>query len=581
MTLGPSELSSVVVIASRSPSEDANFILRAFAHPNQVDDAAAAGDDPRSEGLVEIIGLNNGSSDGEADTYCGAGALFEQEDEDDDDEDGSSLHPSLLLSQGHDSLRASNARPVTLISRRLSVSVHLVPTAASASSPAAAAAPSHAALVPSASGSVAVWLYQDDDPLVRGALQRVLSNQNNQQQQPLQADMRQQRIRVRELPDMQGGAGIVMMMMMMCLALPSGSALVVAPRVLVSTRKGRALLNQFLVEREDSAVAVERSVVPSALAPPVPAPLPPQPPPDPDPRVLFPTLRVQLLHSKDEWVPFPVNSPVGQEFETGLFKGRLLVVLRPTDPELDPHWNSRMFSQRKRRILVQLQGQFKLCPKGTVYAGAEVSDPMKLGLLARGLSGVLLRIVEGFNPTVHYAFGTSPSQNGTNDNDDDEEEKAHIVVPAYSFFERVVITPPGQVPPALGSEFEESKESMDRRRNPKEAFQFQFNDRDTYSFSFYSMYMDLPTWQLVNLPIPKGDVSLKTFWRDSLLRICMYERHGNNGSSSLSSSKQPHLVKFNKYAFLLQVSARAHGSDPSCRKLDNAFQLTLFSSRPL
>jgi Protein of unknown function (DUF1769) len=254
-------------------------------------------------------------------------------------------------------------------------------------------------------------------------------------------------------------------------------------------------------------------------------------------------------------------------------------VLRPTDPELDPHWNSRMFSQRKRRILVQLQGQFQRCPKGTVFAGAEVSDPMKLGLLARGLSGVLLRIVEGFNPTVHSAFGTSSSQHGTNDNDDDEEEKAHIVVPAYSFFERLVITPPGQDPPALGSEWDESKESMVRRRNPKEAFQFQFNDRDTYSFSFYSMYMDLPTWQLVNLPIPKGDVSLKTFWRDSLLRICMYERHVNSGSSSSTSSyKQPHLVKFNKYAFLLQVRTNAHGSDASYWKLGIVVHLTLDSA---
>jgi hypothetical protein len=240
-------------------------------------------------------------------------------------------------------------------------------------------------------------------------------------------------------------------------------------------------------------------------------------------------------------------------------------VLRPDPPDLDPHWNAKMFAARKRRILVQVQGRFRRRPEGTVYAGAEVSDPMRVGLLARGLSNVLLRIVEGFNPGVHSSFGTSQADGGGG-----EEEKAHIVVPAYSFFERVVATPPGLDPPELGSELEEAKESLDRRRDPAAAMAHRFNAEDTYTFSFHSMYVDLPRWRLVNLPLPRGDVSLRTFWHDSHLRICMYEKAeagvasaaGASGTSSSpassSSRRPPHLHKDNRYAFVLQVRFVSH-----------------------
>jgi hypothetical protein len=361
-------------------------------------------------------------------------------------------------------------------------------------------------------------------------------------------------------------------------------------------------------EEEDALLeSLPRLRSPPSLAAAVPPkPQPRLPPQRPDPRILFPNLTLRLLQEEEKepttqqkdsssahdgnnnsrnsnnnsastplrrWEPFVANDPDGHPFETDLFAGRLLLVMRPEQPALDPYWNDRMFATKKRRILVQVQGKFKKNPRGTVYAGAEVSDPMQLGLLARGLSNVLLRIVEGFNPGVHSSFGmrrrnNSNKKNG-NDDDEQDEEKAHIVVPAYSFFERFVATPPGQNPPMLGSELEESKESLARRRNPTAALAYRFNTTDTYTFAFYSMYVDLPRWQLVNLPIPRGDVSLKTFWHDSHLRICMYEKVtttavdrsaapnisvSSGAAGLLSSQKQPHLHKDNRYAFILQVN---------------------------
>jgi hypothetical protein len=36
------------------------------------------------------------------------------------------------------------------------------------------------------------------------------------------------------------------------------------------------------------------------------------------------------------------------------------------------------------KFILQIQGKFKRQPRGILYAGAEVSEPMKLGLLTKG-----------------------------------------------------------------------------------------------------------------------------------------------------------------------------------------------------
>jgi hypothetical protein len=159
--------------------------------------------------------------------------------------------------------------------------------------------------------------------------------------------------------------------------------------------------------------------------------------------------------------------------------------------------------------VIQIQGKFKYQPVGIVFAGAEVSEQMKLGMLVRGLCGMLLKLVDSYNSNVHYSFGDSKGL-----------EKPHIVAPAYTFFERVVATPPDETPPPMDCFFEESNESISRRKASES--NGEWNTTDTYSLSFYSMYIDLPTWKLVSLPV-SGDISLKTFWGNSLLSIVWRE----------------------------------------------------------
>lgn len=247
----------------------------------------------------------------------------------------------------------------------------------------------------------------------------------------------------------------------------------------------------------------------------------------------FSSLAVSLLEKNGKLQPgFPLNSREVVPVETDLFVGRMLMILRPIDPEDDPYWNDRIFSKRKRRIVLQLQGKFKRAPIGTVYAGGEISEQMRLGLVAKGICGILLKLVKSFAPDTHYSFG-----------DNGAKEKPHIVIPAWSFFDRLVVTKPGEEPPELGQDFFEPEESVVARKNLKS--RAQWNTDDTYSMSFYSMYMDLVKWQIVQLPVT-SDIDLKTFWGNSFLRIVLYE---NN--TPMRDAR--HLQKDNTYFFVIEV----------------------------
>ena len=148
------------------------------------------------------------------------------------------------------------------------------------------------------------------------------------------------------------------------------------------------------------------------------------------------------------------------------------------------------------------------------------------------MCNILLKLTKKFNSHIHYSFG-------------DAEERAHIVFPASTFFEQLVVSRPGEDPPEMGSAFEEPRKLAQARKAYKA--QIDWNTEDTYSMSFHSMYMDFPSWSIVNLPIGK-DMNLHTFWGSSFLSFVLYEH---------DTSKEKHLISSNKYILSVQVSANA------------------------
>jgi hypothetical protein len=151
---------------------------------------------------------------------------------------------------------------------------------------------------------------------------------------------------------------------------------------------------------------------------------------------LFPTLDVKYTSTGDQLVPFQVNSQLEIPVETDLFVGKMLLIIQPTNPKDDPYWDERIFSNKKRRLVMQLQGKLKYEPQGPLYAGMEISDPMKLGLMASGICNIILKFIQNFDSNLHYSFG-------------DDVQKAHMTALAETFFDELIVTPPGQEPPTV------------------------------------------------------------------------------------------------------------------------------------
>jgi hypothetical protein len=219
------------------------------------------------------------------------------------------------------------------------------------------------------------------------------------------------------------------------------------------------------------------------------------------------------------------NSDEPVEFENEFFVGRVLFMMK-TDPR-HPKWH-QLFMGRRRLFWFQLQGQFKRQPKGTVYIGGEVPRKMNLGVFSSAMCRVILGVINVLTKGLHYGLGEMYPQDVSAK---DEEELPHLCFPLHSSVDEFICTPAGEIPPTLGQDtFGESRADKAARKSLRDPYQF--NVRDTYTFSFFSYFLDFENWSVVNIP-GMPNMPLEKFWDDMPLRIVAYTARS---SSSLSSS---------------------------------------------
>jgi len=159
---------------------------------------------------------------------------------------------------------------------------------------------------------------------------------------------------------------------------------------------------------------------------------------------IFPTLSIDVFLNNDNndtnnKLKGYANSSKGIPIDTDIFIGTMLILIRPNTPPINedhPNYYTNFFKNRKRRFEIQFQGKLKRLPKGIVYGGAELAHEMKLGLVAKGISNLLLRLLSKIIIDMHYSFG-----------DEKNTEYAHIVFPLWSFVDKLVITKNGEPPP--------------------------------------------------------------------------------------------------------------------------------------
>lgn len=146
--------------------------------------------------------------------------------------------------------------------------------------------------------------------------------------------------------------------------------------------------------------------------------------------------------------------------------------------------------------------------------------------------GLILRNVRKKHPTVHYSYG-------------DDLERPHVVVPAWTLFDRMVVTRGTDEPPEMDQLFPEPPKSVAARQ--ASASNGAWNTTSTYSFSFSSRFVDFPEWKLINL-IFSHDIDLHMFWGNAPIRLVLYEHRDG------VVAPDHHLQQFNFYLMMLQVS---------------------------
>ncbi|OQR95732.1 hypothetical protein THRCLA_07615 [Thraustotheca clavata] len=257
-----------------------------------------------------------------------------------------------------------------------------------------------------------------------------------------------------------------------------------------------------------------------------------------------PSLNIfNLMHpEREQKLPMSANSDEPYEFENNYFRGKILFLLN-TDPKA-PRFH-HLFDGRRRLFWIQLQGQFKQEPNGLVYIGGTVPSKINLGLITTAMCRVILSVLNLLVAGLHYSFGKLYPNDARTKAD---EELAHICFPLHTSVDEFVCTPEGQVPPSLGQEkFGESEEERAARKASKG--HYQFNTRDTYTFSFFSYYIDFEQWQLVHVPsVP--NVPLEKFWNNMPLRIVAY----SNANGMNMTKKSLHVEKNKQYYMHIELS---------------------------
>lgn len=200
--------------------------------------------------------------------------------------------------------------------------------------------------------------------------------------------------------------------------------------------------------------------------------------------------------------PFPIKND--------LFEGQLHVLMR------DLPGNTYDFAGEKGVLWeIQIQGKFRRQIKGPIYLALElpqhekykVTAPMRLVIKA---CQQLMKTMG--HKDVHISFGGN-------------EELPHMGAPAFHSFDRVVITPPGQTPPTLGTHMPKTQSDIQRRKN------FFKSDtvidlESTYTFSMKNRRFDPINWKAVGVPIVKQfTVSRYT----EAVRLSVYEVLEENG----------------------------------------------------
>ena len=121
----------------------------------------------------------------------------------------------------------------------------------------------------------------------------------------------------------------------------------------------------------------------------------------------------------------------------------------------------------------------------------------------------------------------------------------HVVAPLFTTFDKIIVTPEGEIPPPLGTPFIEDLEYRKQRLKFHKIKDANINLTNTYSFSVNTSNINLITWSLCGIPMVRP-MDLRIFLADSPIRLVGYEIPDSNKTTD-------HPVKELNYVFNMMV----------------------------
>lgn len=205
----------------------------------------------------------------------------------------------------------------------------------------------------------------------------------------------------------------------------------------------------------------------------------------------------------------PMNA-LPQEIDTPLFCGRILFMHRQSGP-----WRYEdAFEGKEAMFEVQVQGRFKKPPSDRLYLGIETEEPMKAGMLTRCLCRAIFAMMKNVmgddSHLLRWSFGEG-------------QRGAYLYYPLSSLCHIVDATPPGVMPPELGTRHlhtatHTEPAEFDRllsQVNPKS-----WKEGHVFTIAWHTMFLDFSHWTLSNVP-GMGATSLETLWGKKR-NICIF-----------------------------------------------------------
>lgn len=235
------------------------------------------------------------------------------------------------------------------------------------------------------------------------------------------------------------------------------------------------------------------------------------------------------LHVGEGDVPtaLQINSTEGIPFETDFFSGHILFMHRP-DPEPES-WAWREFFEGKARCWeFRLQGKFKTNP-GEMYFAAELSEPMSIGWASiMTMQAILsfasmLASIKGI--VFDYNWYLTKLDNG-------DILRPHFTFPLVAA-DVVVRTPAGQQPPLISAPLETTPLA--------DKIATTLNVGDTYTFGFWTKYIDFVRWELVNVPLGLGG-RLDTFIGKQPVDLTIYRLRTSNSDGDLRAESNKDVL---------------------------------------